>query len=447
MRQKSLWIAAGCILAVVVVPPIFSSGASPASKEKVLYSFKGDADGGYPLSDLTIDSGGDLYGTTSIGGIVNCGFNQGNGCGTVFELKHSESGWQEKVLYSFKGGNDGETPEAGLIFDKVGNLYGTTPSGGRNEGGVVFKLTPDSQGGWTQSVIYAFNCSSGSAGCSPQADLALDAEGNLYGTTSYGSDPACFYQNNGGCGAVFELMPQSGGGWKETTLYAFAGPPGDGAIPVAGIVFDLAGNIFGTTRYGGKGSCENGTIGLGQVAGCGTVYKLTHSGGVWTETVLYSILPGNGFGTIPTGELFFHNPNHLLGVTRTGGDGLGTVFELVDTQTKGWNHPREAHIFYGSPDGEKPVGRLIGDQKGGLLGVTSGGGPTRNQFGIIFQLRLSTNGAKESILYSFTGPPDGDGPSAGLVSDSKGHVFGTTQLGGKGAACIGGCGTVYELTP
>jgi uncharacterized repeat protein (TIGR03803 family) len=438
MPRKNLWIAAGCILVLTCLLPVFSSGASPASKEKVLYSFTDGADGGLPTSDLSIDSAGNLYGTTSEGGI---GCN-GSGCGTVFELKRSQDSWKEDVLYSFTGGSDGDGPQAGVIFDKVGNLYGTTSTGGSNGGGTVFKLSPNSRGGWTETVIYdAFDCFSGSAGCLPRSDLVFDAKGNLYGTAQVGSSGPCA----GGCGTVFELT-QSGGTWTGTTIHVFEGPPGDGAIPAEGVVLDSAGNLYGATSFGGSGSCLSGYPIIGLISGCGMVYKLTPADGTWNETALYDILPGSGFGTRAAGEPFFHNPNHLLGVTQTGGNGLGTVFELVDTQTKSWRHPREAHIFYGNPDGKKPVGRLIGTVNGDLFGVTSIGGASQTQSGVVFGLSLSKSGGVERILYSFTGPPDGANPSAGLVSDSKGHLYGTTQYGGTGCNG-GGCGTVYEVTP
>jgi uncharacterized repeat protein (TIGR03803 family) len=135
MRQKTFWIAASCVLAMLGLRPIFSSGAAPASTEKVIYAFTGGADGGEPMSNLTLDAAGNLYGTTSGGGTGACN----SGCGTVFELKRTQDGWKEEVLHHFVG-TDGESPGAGVIFDKAGNLYGTTTSGGSNGGGTVFKL-------------------------------------------------------------------------------------------------------------------------------------------------------------------------------------------------------------------------------------------------------------------------------------------------------------------
>jgi hypothetical protein len=428
MPRKLFWIAASCIPALLALLPVFSSGSSPVAKEKVIYSFTGGTDGGIPLSDLTLDGAGNLYGTTEVGGKPGCQI----GCGTVFEMKRTANGWREEVLYSFTGGNDGGEPGAGVIFDNSGNLYGTTPA-------TVFKLTPNSHGGWTFSVIYTFNCS-GSAGCDTLADLVSDAHGNLYGTTASGAGGPC-NTTYSGCGAVFELTPQSDGSWTETTLHVFGGAPSDGAAPVAAVLLDSAGNVYGTTKYGGNGLCS------GYISGCGTVYKLTRSGGTWTETVLHNFVHGGGLGLYPAGQLFFDGANHLLGVTQAGGDGLGTFFELEDTQKSGWQQ-NQAHIFFGSPDdGQVPAGRLVADSHGNLLGVTTKGGAKGD--GLVFELEHRVDGWKERVLYSFTNMPDGAWPAAGLVSDAQGHLFGTTQFaGGGGMGCNGnGCGTVYEVTP
>jgi uncharacterized repeat protein (TIGR03803 family) len=434
MRRKTFWIATSCILAVASLLPVFSSGASPASKEKVLYSFMGGADGLAPVSDLTVDSVGNLYGTTEFGG-TGCSV----GCGTVFELKHSQTGWQKQVIYSFTGGSDGSDPQAGVIFDNSGNLYGTTQN-------TVFKLAPNAHGSWTVSIIYDLNCSE-SAGCGPQDDLVFDAKGNLWGTTAFGASGGGSCSDNG-CGAVFELTPQTNGSWTETTLHVFTDTDGDGATPSSRVFLDSAGSVYGTTRYGGSGSCLEGNGVVGYFSGCGTVYKLTRSGGSWTETVLHNFIHGGGFGKYPSGEIFLEDASHLLGLTQAGGDGLGTLFEFEDTGKRGW-HQSHAHIFFGPPDdGETPTGRLIADSHGNLLGITSYGGA--NGRGTVFELSRLNNGWREKVLYSFAGSPDGAIPAAGLVSDSQGVLYGTTQQGGTstGNVCnFSGCGTVYEITP
>jgi hypothetical protein len=441
MRRKSFWIAASCVLAMAGLLPAFSSGASPASKEKVVYSFTGGPDGGNPLSDLTLDAEGNLFGTTSRGGAgTACG---SSGCGTVFELKRTKDGWKELVLYSFAGGSDGAIPQAGLIFDNFGNLYGTAAFGGYGDG-TVFKLTPNSHG-WTESTIYRFDAS-GSAGTYPAADLVFDSHGNLYGTTPEGGTGGC---DDNGCGALFELTPQSDGSWTETTVHVFTDNGGDGGTPSSGVVLDSAGNVYGTTKSGGTGSCRLGNYTEGITIGCGTLYRVTKgSGGTWTETVLYNFIRGGGFGIYPSGDLFFNSANHLLGVTLAGGDGFGTVFDLQDTKKHGWRQSTP-HIFYGKRDGVRPRGRLVVDASGDLFGVTSRGGDgTNNENGTLFEVKRSKNGWKERIVHSFAGSPDGANPSAGLVSDSQGHLYGTTQTGGSGTGCNqSGCGTVYEVTP
>lgn len=438
MRQQNLWIAASCILAVSLLP-VVCSGASPTSTEAILHSFTGSPDGAAPLSDLTMDSVGNLYGTTSGGGSA--------GFGTVFELKHSANGWSEQVLYSFAGGTNGYHPEAGVIFDASGNLYGTTAFGGTGGVGTVFKLAPSGKGGWTESVIYAFNASAGS---SPQTDLVFDAQGNLYGTTKYGGGAGGNTCNFfGGCGAVFQLAPQADGSWKETTIYAFAGQP-DGALPASGVILDSEGNLYGVTDLGGNGSCFIYFGGQGRIPGCGIAYKLApNSGGGWTETVIYNFFEGGGFGTFASGGLLFDNADHLLGITGGGGDGRGVVFELNNSPKRGWQQ-NVLHFFYGYPiDGANPTGALVADPDGDLLfGVTPNGGP--NQFGAVFELRPSTNsplGWKERVVHSFASGGDGNNPSAGLLRNSQGHLFGTTLGGGAGTGCSGGCGTVYEVTP
>jgi len=435
MRRKTFWIAASCILLVAGLGPVFSSGASPASKEKVIYSFTNSPDGANPVSDLTVDSAGNLYGTTSYGGTGCQGYG---GCGTVFELKRTKDGWKEEVLYSFEGGSDGGIPQAGVIFDNSGNLYGTTPQ-------TVFELKRKLDGGWKKTTIYSFP-TDGTAGGYTKADPVFDSEGNLYGTAQLGGDlNAC---NDEGCGVVFELTRHHDDSWAETTVHVFAGAPTDGGGPVAGMVFDSAGNLYGTTQNGGAGSCQVGNQHNGYIYGCGTVYRLTHgSNGSWNEAVLYSLARGTGFGTLPTGEVFFQDASHLLALAPAGGDGFGAAVELNDPEKRGW-HESSAHIFYGNPDGKVPVGRLVADANGNLFGVTSkGGGGKTEQLGIVFELRPSNNGWVEKILYSFMGEPDGANPSAGLIFDPQGHLYGTTQHGGTGCNDEGGCGTVYDVTP
>ncbi len=182
MRQKTLWIVAGCVLAVLGLRPASSFGEAPAGY-KIIYTFTGGSDGGVPFSDLTVDAAGNLYGTTSGGGT-------GRG-GTVFELHRTKDGWKEEVLYNFGSvQGDGGYPQGGVIFDKAGDLYGTTAGGGSgNNTGTVFKLSRSSNGHWTEKILYSFTGENGD-GQNPQTDLTFDAHGNLYGTAPLGGDLA-----------------------------------------------------------------------------------------------------------------------------------------------------------------------------------------------------------------------------------------------------------------
>jgi uncharacterized repeat protein (TIGR03803 family) len=201
--------------------------ASGGWTETVLYSFTGGSDGGWPGRSLVFDNAGNIYGTASNGGVGN---------GVVFELSPSGSGWTEKVLHTFQGGNEGATPIAGLFLDAAGNLYGGTAYEGAGGGGTVFQLSP-SGGGWTLTTLYSFTGNLG-----PLAPLTMDATGTLYGTSNH--DGAYNF------GTVFKLTP-SNGGWTYTSLHDFTGGS-DGGYPFSDVLFDGHGNMFGTAEVGGN---------------------------------------------------------------------------------------------------------------------------------------------------------------------------------------------------
>jgi uncharacterized repeat protein (TIGR03803 family) len=262
----------------------------------VLYSFTGGADGGYPgYGDVVFDQAGNLYGTTSLGGV--------NGFGTVFKLTPSGGGWTESVLYSFAGGNDGAFPYSGVTFDKVGNLYGTTTSGGANGGGTVYQLTP-SEIGWTETVLWNFQAASD--GSYPVGGVIFDQAGNLYGTTANGGPSSG--------GTVYELTP-SGGNWVFTLLYSFSGYAG----PFGGLAMDAAGSLYGTTY-------QDGTYHLG------SAFKLTLSGGSWIYTDLHDFDTG---GIYPIGSVVLDAGGNLYGTASAGGsqgcggNGCGVVWEIT----------------------------------------------------------------------------------------------------------------------
>src|ERR1017187_5420046 len=341
--------------------------------EKVLYSFASGSTAFYLTSGLIFDGAGNLYGTT-LGG-------QG---GSVFELTPTAGGgWTEKVLHSFGNGTDGEDPQAGLIFDAAGNLYGTTIAGGTYGGGTAFELTPAAGGGWTEQVLLNFD---GTDGQHPYGALIFDAAGNLYGTTSYGGT----YDY----GTVFELTPAAGGGWTETVLHNFNDNGTDGYWPYAGLIFDAVGNLYGTTYGGGVyTSCTNGSF-----LGCGTVFELTPTaGGGWTEKVLHSF--GNGTdGEDPQAGLIFDAAGNLYGTTIAGGTyGGGTAFELTPAAGGGWTE--QVLLNFDGTDGQHPYGALIFDAAGNLYGTTSYGGTY--DYGTVFELTPAAGGGwTETVLHN-----------------------------------------------
>ncbi len=268
--------------------------------ETVLYSFTGGADGGFPFASVIFDQSGNLYGTTSGGGA--------HGAGTVFELTPNTDGtWTEHVLRQFTGGKGGGGPQAGLIFDQAGNLYGTTSGGGTYEAGVVFKLAPNANGSWTASVLHQFT--GGEDGGGPLDGLIFDKAGNLYGTASGGGA--------GGDGVVFKLTPRSGGKWwGEKVLHAFTGGD-DGAVPAAGLIFDSAGNLYGTTQNGGG-------------SGYGTVFKLAPASGgrPWRERILHAFR--GPWAAWPVAGLVLDPAGNLYSTTQAADDKhAGEVFEIT----------------------------------------------------------------------------------------------------------------------
>jgi uncharacterized repeat protein (TIGR03803 family) len=266
----------------------------------VLYAFSGGADGAAPrYGDLNFDQAGNIYGTTPAGGSGNNG--------VVYEMMRSGGGWTEQPLYTFSG-PDGSQPFAGIIFDKAGNMYGTTAQGGANGYGTVYELSP-SGGGWTEKVLYSFQ--NGSDGSYPIGGLIFDQSGNLYGAVDNGG--------SGGGGTVFELTP-SGGGWNYNLLYSFAG--GAQCGPRASLVMDGSGNLYGTTYCNGANNK-------------GSIFKLAPSAGAWTQTSLYDFT-GDIDGAAPISNVIFDSAGNLYGTASRGGNqsncgriGCGVVWEIM----------------------------------------------------------------------------------------------------------------------
>jgi uncharacterized repeat protein (TIGR03803 family) len=393
------------------------------STEKVLYSFSG-VDGAKPYASLIFDAAGNLYGTASEGGSNNSGCNGGS-CGIVFELKRGTNGkWTEKVLHAFSGGNDGGNPYGNLIFDTAGNLYGTTELGGAQASGTVFQLTLGANGTWTETVLYSL-CSTPNCkdGGNPTAGLIFDLPGNLYGTTSEGGGA-------GSVGTVFELSPGSGGTWTETVLHSFCYLNCDGGWgPYASLILDANGNLYGTTCCGGP---PGGT-------GFGVVFKLAPGrGGIWTESVLHVF--GNGAGGVsPQASLIFDATGNLYSTTYGGsGNALGTVFKLTHG-TGNWT-AKVLHSFDRTRDGHDPYAGLIIDAAGHFYGTTPWGG-AYGSGGTVFEVTSGAGGG-EKLLHSFGKGNDGAYPFASLILDKAGNLYGTTPNGGNH-----GYGTVFEITP
>lgn len=418
--------------------------------ETVLYTFNATTDGGYPSAGVTLDAAGNVYGTTQLGGDVNC-FNVGYapyGCGVVFKLTHnSDSSWTESVLHSFSG-YDGLFPQGNVIFDASGNLYGTTLSGPglncANGCGTVFKMSPGSGGNWTLATVYTF--AGGLDGQSPHGGLVQGPDGNYYGTTQSGGGTSdCQYS----CGTVFQLTPSSGLVWKEKVIHSFSGsanaPYGvDGNAPMANVVFDQAGNLYGTASGGGTVASCNGNAYLCR----GTVFKMNqNSSGQWVTSLLYSF-SASGDGLDPIGGLISDASGNLYGATQDGGAyGLGAAYELI-AQSGGGYKERVIYSFAGGSDGFNPSGRLVLDEAGSLYGATYYGGVNSQcsyieGCGTVFELSPGAGGKwTEKQLYLFGGTGGGDvGANSSLVFDSSGNLYGTISGGNSSD------GEVYELSP
>jgi uncharacterized repeat protein (TIGR03803 family) len=407
-RQLSLAIA---ILWLVI--------AASAQSEHPIYEFKGGVDSDAPTAGLIADSKGNLYGTTT-------GFDI-NG-GTVFELtKPSGSGpWTETILHRFPANStDGRTPEAGVIFDSKGNLYGTTTAGGTNDQGVIFELSPPSVTGkpWTETILYSFVNSSNTTDGNVGGGLIFKGT-SLYGTTIYGGQT--------GGGVFFSLTPTGEGTWTYTVQHNFTGQP-DGSEPNVScepLVNDKLGNLYGVTAYGG-------------VYGGGAVFEMSPpaaKGDSWTETILYSFNPNTTDAQAPAAGLIFDSSGNLYGTGLGGGTlGYGAVFELSPPAVSGdaWTES-VIYSFTDATDGSDPWAKLVIDKSGNLYGTTLTGS--------VYELSppaAQGDSWSETTLYNFPGfTNDGQEPRAGLLLTTQGNLFGTTYAGGSG-----GYGIVFEIHP
>ncbi|HWY58129.1 MAG TPA: choice-of-anchor tandem repeat GloVer-containing protein [Terriglobales bacterium] len=406
------------VLAIVLV---LLSVAPPVKAQtfKVLYDFTNGTDGGVANTTLVRDPAGNLYGTTEEGGDINSSnCNPPQGCGTIFKI---DTHGKETVLYDFENSPDAAFPSAGLVRDQKGNLYGTTFLGGTSNNGAIFRLGTTGK----ETVLYSFT--GGRDGGDPMASLILDSNGNLYGTTYTGGDLSCRVGEMNGCGVVFKLSKAG----KLTVLHRFHGT--DGADPLAGVVRDEAGNLYGTTTAGGSATCNGG---------CGTVFKLNQAG---KETVLHTFTLGDG-ATPMRGSLIRDRAGNLYGTTQWGGDlscggggiGCGTVFKLDKTGKE-----TVLYKFKLGTDGGLPAGGLVRDPAGNFYGTTSLGGQLScnggDGCGTVFKLDKA---GKETALYDFTNGSDGAFPEATLVRDPFGNLYGTTEGNLQNT-----WGSVFEVIP
>jgi uncharacterized repeat protein (TIGR03803 family) len=383
--------------AFVLGLPVAATPRAQAQSFSVIYNFTGGSDGGNPLAGLTTDAAGNFVGTTSAGGT--------SGAGTVFKVTAEG---KEMVLHSFTGGTDGANPQASLVMDAAGNLYGTTYAGGTSGAGTVFKVTEKGK----ETVLYSFT--GGTDGGEPEAALSIDSAGSLYGTTFAGG----IYGN----GTVFKLG-KKGGKWTEQVLFSFS-QDATGKLPVAGVTLDVDGNLYGTTSAGGTYTDGN-------------IFKLKRSKSGWTEIILHNFENASD-GEVPYGGLIFDQSGNLYGTAAGGGTGDGgTVFELASSKS-GWvftalNDLAGWGIFGTYRD-------LLLDASGNIYATTHCDGDYNA--GTVYELKHSGGTWTYNSLYVFTGGSDGLYSFSNLVFDKKGSLYGTTDLGGAN-----GSGVVFKVKP
>jgi len=423
-EQRKPELRLALALAATVMTLCLSARAT--TSYKVLYDLPYPDMGVAP--GVTVDKEGNVYAATGNGGTgKDCGEY---GCGLIFELTPQPGGkWTYSLVHDFIGTWDGGGPNGNFAVDDAGNLWGATVGGGEGErkGGNVFELSPGGDG-WTMTVLYRL-CNQQGCLLAPRSGLVRDIAGNLYGTTPEGG----VHEGGGG----FEVSPGPDGKWTGHVLHQFPSFSGDGSGPYAGLIIDTAGNLYGTTSYGGTGC-------LGE--GCGTVYELSpESGGKWKETVLHRFDNNGTDGYFPgAGALFMDSSGSLYGTTEVGGHtslGGGTVFKLTRLANGSWKE-NILHNFPGGSGGDLPTAGVVMDKAGNLYGTTgAGGGP--NGCGVIYKLAPAAKDIwKYSVLHTFGRVGDGCLPSGNLVIDSNGNLYGGTIFGGTH-----GNGVVFELTP
>jgi uncharacterized repeat protein (TIGR03803 family) len=405
--------------------------SSQAQTFKVLHEFNGAADGAQP-GGLTLGRAGEVYGVANGGG-KSSGDCSG-GCGTIFELFRVGPDWQFTLLHTFQDGPDGAFPFAPMVYGPDGRLYGTTGGGGMAasndspSSGTVFRLQPPTvpcgkaHCPWREKVVYRFKGGSGGGLPGFDAPLSFDDLGNIYGTTQLGGYMVGICADNYGCGVVFALMP-SNGSWVENVLHAFGFSGDPGVWPTAGVIFDKHGNLYGTTT-------------------ASTVFQLARSDSGWKYNTLLETAD-----TITAG-LIFDRSGNLYGATSDGGPSYGGSAFKMKPENGSWE-VQAIYSFGNTGDSyyPGPGATLTMDRAGNLYGTTSADG----LYGLGTVFKLSPTGAwtyNYTDLHDFTGGSDGQSPSARLVLDDDGNLYGTTFRGGDDSKCQnGGCGVVFEIMP
>lgn len=391
---------------------------SAASNFKILHQFGASNDGTVPAGPLVADGKGNLYGVTGAGGTGHC---SDYGCGTVYKLaKKHGAVWTEKVLHNFTDDKKGEFPWGALVVDPLGNLFGTSQGSPDGTPSTAFELGPSGQG-WIHTVIYSDGAMPG---------LLMDGAGGLYGDIGPGRhSPA---------GAIAELSAGSKG-WNYTDLYDFCNPHDclNGYGMYDPMIWDGPDKLYGTTYYGGLGDWHN------CLGGCGVAFGMArNSDGSWTYKVLHRFNPATNDGRSPYAGLAMDAAGNLYGNTLAGGaHTFGTIFKLAFTGDR-WKET-QLYTFPHCPEGCAPSGTMVFDKAGNLYGTANGGIAACGGYycGTIFKMTPQKNGTwKYSVVYKFHGT-DGDGPIA-VILDGNGHLFGTTQSGGKY-----NLGVAFEITP
>jgi len=414
-RFTQAWLCATVATACALTP-------ASAAKVTVIYQFSGRADGGIPSGRLLLDAAGNLYGTTLISG------RSGNG--VVFRLAPSLVGppWTETVLYNFPRYNDVDVfANGGLLEDASGALYGTAFG---NDVGFAYRLTPPARGrtSWRYSTIYSFSRLADGGG--PSGPLTMTPLGALVGVTQAGGDVSG--RNQCDCGVAYTLMaPTRGGPWQESVAHTYLGRP-DGDTPTGALATDADGALYGTTLQGGSGDCVDHVA--HEVTGCGTVFRLSYSGSVWSQTILYNFQPDEG--NFPTNSVAFGPDGALYG--SAGPD----LFRLGVDQSGNW----QKSTLFSFPRGKAgavAAGGLIFDESGNIYGATDSTGLYGHA--TIFKLAPPGSGGQAwtmTRLATLATNVNGAQPGGGVVRGPDGTFYGAV-----GSVAGATYGYVFAVVP